>query len=396
VDLPWLHYFEPSAVLAIGSTTCFILAFLLLFQSHKIFKYRYPLLGTALCLFCASMALYLALSDLGENLPARMRLAQFFGVLAYSSAMLAMGLLYAPKASVKVPLTLIVLGLAGAILIPDPRAGYLWGQGSRVVIMVYTANLIAKSIDEAATLLKWFAFGLACVSAIGMTPTCIHLYQMSSDTIVQLVDPNSNASRAQAILWAISPVLLYACVTGVIYLRIAAQLRDYAYIDSLTGAHNRRYLFDKGVQFIERRNDRNNQRSSLLLIDVDHFKKINDQWGHAVGDQVLKHCVKTMKDVLRLEDNIVGRYGGEEFCVLLSNTAEPRAEQIAERIRTIIANSPYQHETVKVPVTVSIGIALKEAESTLASLLSIADQRLYQAKHLGRNRVVSSDTIATA
>jgi diguanylate cyclase (GGDEF)-like protein len=342
------------------------------------------------------MALYLALSDLGENLPARMRLAQFFGVLAYSSAMVAMSLLYAPVASVKIPLTLIVLGLAGAILITDPRAGYLWSQAARILIMVYTANLIFKSTDAAATLLKWFAIGLASISAIGMTPKFIHLYQMPFDTIVQLVDQNSNASRAQAILWAISPVLLYACVTGVIYLRIAAQLRDYAYIDSLTGAHNRRYLFDKGVQFIERRNDSSHQNSSLLLIDVDHFKKINDQWGHAVGDQVLKHCVKTMKDILRFEDNIVGRYGGEEFCVLLSNTAEPRAEQIAERIRAKIANNPYQHQTVKVPVTVSIGVALKESESTLASLLSIADQRLYQAKHLGRNRVISCDVTAAA
>jgi two-component system, cell cycle response regulator len=164
----------------------------------------------------------------------------------------------------------------------------------------------------------------------------------------------------------------------------------------LTGAHSRRFLFEKGDELLQslaskkRSPAEGSGRASVLMIDVDHFKQFNDTWGHLVGDRVLRHCVDLMQRVVRDTDAIVCRYGGEEFCVLVPEMPLANARTMSERIRVAIAEQPYMHQDLPLPITVSIGVAQQPDQATLAALIHTADERLYMAKRAGRNRVIDA------
>lgn len=163
------------------------------------------------------------------------------------------------------------------------------------------------------------------------------------------------------------------------------RLSELAHTDALTGLYNRR-AYDQELAREWRRVQRNGAALSVLLIDADHFKSINDQHGHAVGDRVLQALAALIQRSAR-EIDVAARIGGEEFAVLLSDTGATSALNVAERIRSQIAQS----DTMPVTgVTVSIGVATLAAEESAASLQHRADQALYMAKSQGRNRVVSA------
>ena len=123
------------------------------------------------------------------------------------------------------------------------------------------------------------------------------------------------------------------------------------------------------------------------MVDIDHFKQVNDTSGHAVGDQVLQQVAEHCRQELR-ETDVVGRYGGDEFAILLPESDPVAAAQVAERLRQRIARQPLNTTTGPVAVTISLGIAALDDENlTLDILLSRADQALYDAKQGGRNRV---------
>jgi len=123
---------------------------------------------------------------------------------------------------------------------------------------------------------------------------------------------------------------------------------------------------------------------ACMMVDVDHFKKINDQYGHPVGDEVIRQVGQILSDCVRLED-IVCRYGGEEFAILMPNTTAERAVAVAERMRRAIADAPLTIKTHYVPVTGSFGVASSNVQN--GPLVVAADQALYHAKRNGRNRV---------
>jgi diguanylate cyclase (GGDEF)-like protein/PAS domain S-box-containing protein len=163
------------------------------------------------------------------------------------------------------------------------------------------------------------------------------------------------------------------------------QLRDLATRDPLTGIHNRRSLIDVGVQELERA--RRYQRPlSAAMIDVDHFKRVNDAHGHAVGDDVLRSIVRTTSDLLRGSDAL-GRWGGEEFVVILPETDARAAQRVLDRVRVRIAEEPREVGASRVPVTISIGVAEWTGIESLQSLVERADRACYAAKHAGRNRL---------
>lgn len=163
------------------------------------------------------------------------------------------------------------------------------------------------------------------------------------------------------------------------------RLSELAHTDALTALYNRR-AYDQELAREWRRVQRNGAALSVLLIDADHFKSINDQHGHAVGDRVLQALAALIQRSAR-EIDVAARIGGEEFAVLLSDTGATSALNVAERIRSQIAQS----DTMPVTgVTVSIGVATLAAEESAASLQHRADQALYMAKSQGRNRVVSA------
>jgi diguanylate cyclase (GGDEF)-like protein len=157
-------------------------------------------------------------------------------------------------------------------------------------------------------------------------------------------------------------------------------------IDGLTQAHNRRFL----IEFLERelaRHQRHRRPLSLLLFDLDGFKRINDDWGHLTGDAVLRELAELVRARVRRED-CFARWGGEEFAVALSETDPDAARIFAERVRVLVEEHEFRANGERLPVTISVGVAtawpeLRDAEAFLAT----ADALLYEAKRQGRNRV---------
>jgi diguanylate cyclase (GGDEF)-like protein len=164
------------------------------------------------------------------------------------------------------------------------------------------------------------------------------------------------------------------------------QLEDLSRRDSLTPVNNRRALMEAlSLEF--HRSRRYRHPFALLFLDVDHFKGINDRYGHAFGDHVLIHMVQLAKGIIRPPD-IIGRYGGEEFVIGLVECDRGGALQIAERIRLKVAQTPFAWEQHATPVTVSIGVGVLSPEiDQVETLVTRADQAMYHAKRKGRNRV---------
>ena len=168
--------------------------------------------------------------------------------------------------------------------------------------------------------------------------------------------------------------------------QVERELRRLATIDELTELANRRAFFDHGRRLLERA-QRNGRPMALLLFDLDHFKQINDAFGHAAGDLVLRRVAATCRELLRSED-LVARLGGEEFAVLLHDAEAQEAERVAERLRAAITGLAIDHEGRRIGVTISLGIALPGPGcETLEACLAAADRALYRAKRSGRNRL---------
>jgi diguanylate cyclase (GGDEF)-like protein len=165
------------------------------------------------------------------------------------------------------------------------------------------------------------------------------------------------------------------------------QLNYLATVDPLTNTFNRRYFLELSERKIKR-TQTSNGHASFLLFDLDHFKKINDEHGHIIGDQVLHGVAQTCLKNLR-PDDVLGRFGGEEFVILLPETKLEDARNIAERLRLLVAETPIETEIGPVNTTISIGVAFKEKATTMSidQLLSRADRAMYRAKQAGRNRV---------
>lgn len=189
--------------------------------------------------------------------------------------------------------------------------------------------------------------------------------------------------------FALLPLAVSSVVFASVNGRLMQQLRARSLSDDLTGALSRRGLRELGERMVALQSA---QVSILavLMIDIDLFKDVNDRYGHATGDDVLRHVTNTVRDHLR-EDALLARYGGEEFSVLLPVRSRLEAQSIAERVREIVELSPFETRRGEIRVTVSIGVAFHREDTSLEDDLARADACLYQAKHTGRNRVVSGD-----
>jgi len=164
------------------------------------------------------------------------------------------------------------------------------------------------------------------------------------------------------------------------------ETRQSLHEDSLTGAQNRRGM-DAILMREVARAKRNKNRLVVAMLDVDHFKRVNDTYGHDVGDKLLVHLSMIAKSVMRESDALI-RYGGEEFLLILSETEQQGASYVMDRLRQVIAKTPLVYDNKKIEVTLSIGMAqLGEGENG-HSLVLRADHALYEAKRAGRDRVV--------
>ena len=165
------------------------------------------------------------------------------------------------------------------------------------------------------------------------------------------------------------------------------KLLEISSVDFLTNIPNRRYFFEVGNKSFHLAK-REKHPLSIIYIDIDHFKSINDNYGHNIGDEILKLVSSKMNKLIRKSD-ILARTGGEEFTILLNNTDKENAFILAEKLRTTIENSCYRDKEFEIQVTISLGISeLQNDDEELDSIISRADKALYRAKNESRNKTV--------
>lgn len=173
---------------------------------------------------------------------------------------------------------------------------------------------------------------------------------------------------------------------------IEAQYHETIYsimvTDGLTGVNNKR-SFEEALDRELVRSQRHHRPLSLIILDIDHFKAINDTRGHLAGDAVLRQMCQRIRPQIR-RDEVFARYGGEEFVVLLPESSVEEARKFGERLRRLVADEPFSVDQLSIDVTISVGIAetTGESEITAKELIARADQKLYDAKRSGRNRVM--------
>jgi diguanylate cyclase (GGDEF)-like protein len=258
--------------------------------------------------------------------------------------------------------------------------------------------LIWAGLAGACALLRWAVNAALVLIAVRGTDRTVNVRQVQFSR-----EPIYNdlaelcISLAAAALVACNPLLILLFLPAITLLQRSlrhAQLSAASRTDAKTGLLNATTFQQEAVVEVARAG-RTRAPVAFAMIDIDHFKYVNDTYGHLVGDSVLALLAATMRAILRDYD-IVGRFGGEEFCVLLPGTNAAEAEQIAERLRRklaqIVVPAGPGSEPISVQVTVSIGVAtLDSSRSDLDDLIAAADAALYRAKAAGRNRVCVID-----
>lgn len=222
-------------------------------------------------------------------------------------------------------------------------------------------------------------------------PVIILTSDSSSDTVVKLLEEGAD------------DYILKGSEDHVFLARVKVQLRTKELIDELkeikkkleilsitdelTGCYNRRFFMLRLKEEFSKAK-RHGTPLSLVLFDLDHFKRINDTYGHSAGDEVLKRVADLMRRSIRIED-VLARYGGEEFVILSSLTNKEGAYSLAERIRKLIEENPVEYEGREIRFTISGGVSsINEDIIGPEALIKVADTRLYKAKEMGRNLIV--------
>lgn len=170
------------------------------------------------------------------------------------------------------------------------------------------------------------------------------------------------------------------------------EANEEARLDHLTKAHNRR-SFDEQTKRLIKLYDLSGQQMTLLSLDIDHFKKINDCYGHDIGDFILKEFVRIIKTVFHRDVDFVARVGGEEFAVILPDYSTEAATQKAEQLMSVIRKEVFVQEKMEIRFTVSIGVAQRAPQEGMDSWLKRADQALYQSKNTGRNKLTVAPSL---
>ncbi len=210
-------------------------------------------------------------------------------------------------------------------------------------------------------------------------------------TIALLMGFNVELKYTTRVVATLSLIAIFTNVFVGIIESLHQKLLMQTITDPLTEAFNRRHMQSVLTRALSRR-DRGAPPQALLMIDIDHFKRVNDQHGHATGDKVLKHIADIISHRMRLTDNLY-RAGGEEFILYLPDTPAEGAQIIAEALCKQIGATPFNDD---VQVTVSIGVSMLNAQDRVDSWLKRSDDALYQAKAAGRNRVVINDKLSEA
>ncbi len=274
----------------------------------------------------------------------------------------------------------------------DIRMAVILGAVIFAAIYLYCARITITREEGILGDFFWITSSLYMLMAALMFGRAIYASQVDIEVFDSFATWPVNAYTFM--LGAVSQFFISSLFVLMLSYKLNRSLESIATIDSLTNVLNRRGLEDASVK-VQDMCKRINLSMAVLLIDIDYFKKVNDNYGHLVGDDVLRHIAKTIGTILRSSD-VLGRYGGEEFCAFLPNTTEHDALGLAERIRIGIESTPIKLSmSVTLKTTVSIGVADSvRAGYDFKDLLAAADSAMYGAKNGGRNRVMSYTEIS--
>ncbi|MGB0122321.1 MAG: GGDEF domain-containing protein [Silvibacterium sp.] len=264
--------------------------------------------------------------------------------------------------------------------LPDLRARILVRTAAIVIQVTTSAIVLFRQKDPA------LRYPVRVVAWILISFSLLQVSRLTATMIWPPLPDRLHPDSVQAFYSVLGYVMGLGSCFAVVWLAMCAQrhnLHIMATTDGLSGLMNRR-AFDEVLQRELRRSQRSHEPMALLLIDLDHFKAINDEYGHPVGDEVIRRVSQLLYINTRATD-AVARYGGEEFAMILRGMLLAQAESIAERLRTQIEAMAGLPESIR--VTASIGIALKDAGDSVTSLLKRSDDALYLSKRAGRNRV---------
>ena len=253
-------------------------------------------------------------------------------------------------------------------------------------IYFYSARLTFSRDEGVVGNLFWIVSSLYLLMALLMLGRAVYASQASTEVFESFATWPINAYTFM--LGAVSQFFISSLFVLMLSYKLNQSLESIATIDGLTSILNRRGLEDAALK-MQDMCKRINLSMTVILIDIDHFKKVNDKYGHLTGDDVLRHIAKVVAGILRSSD-VFGRYGGEEFCAFLPNTTESDAIGLAERIRAGVEASPLKLDRGPIKTTISIGVADSvRAGYDFKGLIAAADGALYSAKNGGRNQVVS-------
>ncbi|MDR6990339.1 GGDEF domain-containing protein [Luteimonas sp. 3794] len=316
-------------------------------------------------------------------------------LVAGYAAMLRALLRSLPATRARTPLSWAVLYLPALVLLlvlllpaqaPQARIAMFWSAALLTVLLAARAPLRRRGrrpAPERALVVLFAVAALVCI------------YRLAEQAWNPQAGPAFDAGMTPGQQLALAYFLVAPVFATFAFLLLQLErqqrwLEDLAAEDALTGIHNRRAFVELARKRLARA--RGDGLAALLMIDVDGFKAVNDVHGHAAGDRVLANIAARLRAAAR-DGDVVGRFGGDEFCMLLTGAGIDDATERAERVRAQIAASPPTLDGATTAVTLSIGIAhVREGrEADLDALLATADRRLYLAKRAGRNRVIDRD-----
>lgn len=269
------------------------------------------------------------------------------------------------------------------------------GQTNRYMYMILSGRLSVHLEDTTSEPVAMLEAGetVGELSVMDATPASAFVVAASPARLLVVDEPHFwnlvNASHDFAInlLLSLARRLRANNTTVSSNIKLQREYKRNAMIDGLTGLYNRRWIDEALPRFVARYG-RSAHPLSVMMVDVDHFKKFNDTYGHAIGDKVLVVVGRSLRENLRPTD-LVARYGGEEFLLILPDTNVEAGRQCAERIRVAVAAEKL--EDVDTRITISLGGACLKPGESMTDLLSRADEALYASKHDGRDRVTYAE-----
>lgn len=311
------------------------------------------------------------------------------------------------------PLILTIIGIFNSLLtgslfllftFAKPRTVYLYLLTVCVFLAVTPLLVLSGGINsQFAVLIPLFPL-LACLVITrnaGIITAIVNialiLLLRYFETNIQQIDEFSHNIEIQnaRTFWLCLGTLLslfFALQFTQLNQQLSSKLEYQANIDVLTGLFNRRYIIDKLMSDLPEL-AKQERWLSVLMIDVDHFKNLNDQYGHLFGDECLKAVARSLDSSVRNEFDFAGRYGGEEFLIILKGVNQEKAGDIAEKIRQNIENIEFINNNEKISLTVTIGYCSRLAHhvANINHIINLADQALYEGKANSRNCVVSAN-----